>query len=247
MAASNNNNQQALRNLARYRFNCEGGIYRPGAVYPPEIRQRVLLDIAETELVGGPMTAVAARQHVSPAWVYSLRQRLASCKVLDVVPDVDDDVATGEFIQAATELLQGKQRGNNSDYIIGAADADFIIGLVEAGVAKHQLLVWLLGCMSICLFAHLLAILFVQERIADALHMAVWDFAFAAPQIYLHELCTAFEENTGISISVPTMCAFLNRIGLRRRAITRVNKHRFDPEARDQIDVDSRMMNGWGG
>jgi transposase len=56
-----------------------------------------------------------------------------------------------------------------------------------------------------------------QPRVNEALHGLLRQLVRDDPDLTLHELCTRIATETGVRVSVPTMCRVLQRLGLPRK------------------------------
>ena len=56
-----------------------------------------------------------------------------------------------------------------------------------------------------------------RPRLAEATHVLLRQLVHDDPDLTLHELCTRIAVETGVRVSVPTMCRILQRLGLPRK------------------------------
>ena len=56
-----------------------------------------------------------------------------------------------------------------------------------------------------------------RPRLAKATHVLLRQLVHDDPDLTLHELCTRIAAETGVRVSVPTMCRVLQRLGLPRK------------------------------
>jgi len=56
-----------------------------------------------------------------------------------------------------------------------------------------------------------------RPRLNEATHVLLRQLVRDDPDLTLHELCTRIEVETGVRVSVPTMCRVLQRLGLPRK------------------------------